>query len=94
MFVLNLVPVAKVRCRDFILGQDADERIALELWKFLHNEYTATNGQAIQNFRNQINDLKNIDGQKLESHFDKFNGLAEKQASFGFNLLDKKAKWH
>ena len=78
MIVLNLGPVAKVRRREFILGPNADERTAFELWQFLHNEYTATNAQAIQNVFNQIESLKCVDAKSWDSQIDKFNGIAEK----------------
>ena len=49
MIDLNLGPVANVRRKEFILESNADERNAPELCQLLHNEYTATNSQTIQN---------------------------------------------
>ena len=60
--VLNLGPVVKVRVRTYIDPEDDEEKTAKELWDFLKETYTATNAQAVQNVRNELDALSYVDG--------------------------------
>ena len=72
MIVLNLGPAAKVRCCEFIVDLDADERTAFQLCSFLTTEYTATNALEIHDVRNLFDSLKNLHGKSWDSRVDKF----------------------
>ena len=89
IIVLNLGPVVKVQVRQFIDPEDGEEKTARELWDHLKETYTATNAQAVQNVRNELDALQYDDGKNWDSHIDKFNGLVAKLATYGKNLTDE-----
>lgn len=87
-FVLNLVPVVKVNVRFFIEDEE-EPKNAKKLWDNLKETYTATNTQAVQNIRNELDALRYQEGKIRDFHIDKFNRMVAKMATYGKNISDE-----
>jgi len=84
--VLHLGSQPQVRCRGII---DNDDKTAYDLWKALEETYTATNSQAIQNLRHQLDSLLYKDGGDWDEHFSKFMGILAQLASLDEEISEK-----
>ncbi len=86
---LCLTEQVKVRAMAYT---DDDNKSAPELWKFLESTYTASNEEAIQNLRCQIDSLVYVEGTDWDEHLNKFNSLIVQLGMQNFSMEDKQKK--
>ena len=85
--ILHFGPQPQVRTRDIFYD---DRKTAHDLWTKLESIYTATNTQAIQNLRYQLDILPYKVNDDWDEYFSKFMNLLAQLAFHDKNSLKKK----
>ena len=68
---------------------DDDNVTAKELWDELERIYTSSNAQTILNLRQELDNLRFEDGERWDSHVNKFMELLSKLATYDEKLSEK-----
>ena len=88
---LTLLLSEAVQIRAIELIEDED-KTAYDLWQFLESTYTASNEQAVQNLRVQLDKLVYAEGADWDDHLNKFNSLIAQLAVQGVAYDDQTKK--
>ena len=88
---ITLLLSEAVQVRAIPLIED-ENKTAYNLWQLLESTYTASNEQAIQNLRVQLDQLVYIEGTDWDEHVNKFNALIAQLAMQNVSIDDKQKK--